>query len=167
MTPFNRALAIVLRFEGGSDVSRDPEDPGGITRWGISQRSYPDLDIPNLTYAEAAAIYELDYWRRCQCDALPPPLALMLLDSAVNQGPVTAIRLFQNALSHRPADGIMGPKTIQAAKEADPWRVVVNFVERRWDHYNGLSISRHYLRGWTKRLFQLEGECLRWAAEPA
>ena len=34
-------------------MSNDPQDPGGETNFGISKRSYPDLDIAGLTVADA------------------------------------------------------------------------------------------------------------------
>jgi lysozyme family protein len=60
MTAFDKALALVLRHEGG--LVDDPRDPGGLTNCGISQRAYPDLDIRNLKVADIALIYRTDYW---------------------------------------------------------------------------------------------------------
>ena len=54
VSTFDKALALVLHHEG--PFSSDPRDPGGPTKFGISQRAYPSLDIPNLT-AEAAALF--------------------------------------------------------------------------------------------------------------
>lgn len=64
----------------------DPDDPGGLTKWGISQRAYPALDIRNLTQQEAEAIYYRDYWRPCGAQALEWPLSLIHFDAAVNSG---------------------------------------------------------------------------------
>ena len=46
---FDLAIPIVLENEGG--YINDPNDPGGETKYGISKRSYPALDIKNLTVA--------------------------------------------------------------------------------------------------------------------
>ena len=43
MPIFEQAFAIVAGEEGG--LCRDPGDPGGLTKFGISQRAYPGLDI--------------------------------------------------------------------------------------------------------------------------
>ena len=42
----------VLESEGGSKITKDPLDPGGTTKYGISQRAYPNTDIENLTEGE-------------------------------------------------------------------------------------------------------------------
>ncbi|HHV62978.1 MAG TPA: hypothetical protein GXX51_10120 [Firmicutes bacterium] len=47
-----------MTHEGG--LPEDPRDPGGITKFGISLRSYPSLGadgIRNLTHDQAIAIY--------------------------------------------------------------------------------------------------------------
>ncbi len=43
----------VLGAQGG--LVNDPKDPGGVTKFGISQRSYPALDIRALSLDEAKA----------------------------------------------------------------------------------------------------------------
>ncbi len=57
---FNKAVRIILAHEGG--YVNHPADPGGETNMGISKRSYPDLDIKNLTVAMAKEIYFRDFW---------------------------------------------------------------------------------------------------------
>ena len=60
------AINHTLELEGG--YVNDPNDSGGQTKYGISKKAYPDLDIPNLTIAQAMEIYRKDYWDRCKCD---------------------------------------------------------------------------------------------------
>lgn len=74
----------VLSIEGGYNNS--PIDRGGPTKYGISSRAYPNLDIKNLTEAEARAIYKRDYWDKVGADNLPPELQSQAMDSAVNSG---------------------------------------------------------------------------------
>ena len=81
---FLKAMEFVFSWEGG--YVDDPADPGGRTRWGISQRAYPDLDIANLTKDQARAIYKKDYWDKVGGDTLPAPLALVAFNAAVNCG---------------------------------------------------------------------------------
>lgn len=73
----------ILEVEGG--YVNHPNDPGGETKYGISKRAYPNLDIRNLTPEAALAIYRRDYW-----DKLPPGLEpaarWFLFDCAVNHG---------------------------------------------------------------------------------
>jgi hypothetical protein len=81
---FDKAVRFVLRAEGG--LVEHPADPGGLTKYGISKRTYPTLDIANLTEAEAIDIYYRDYWTAVGCDDLRYPLDIIVFDSAVNCG---------------------------------------------------------------------------------
>lgn len=92
---FPKALSFVLKWEGGFVC--DPDDPGGATKWGISQKAHPDLDVANLTQEEAATIYKMDYWTPCGCDALPYPLDICIFDTAVNCGVLVAKRIRNEA----------------------------------------------------------------------
>lgn len=47
----------------GRELTQDPTDPGGATKFGISQRANPDVDVPNLTEEQARQIYNERYWR--------------------------------------------------------------------------------------------------------
>lgn len=55
---FARCIAFVFESEGG--LSEDPNDKGGTTKFGISQRAYPNVDIKNLTRQQAELIYRSD-----------------------------------------------------------------------------------------------------------
>lgn len=81
---FTRALQFTSKWEGG--YVNDPVDPGGETKYGISKRAYPHLDIKNLTREGANEIYYTDYWLAAGCDSLPVPLCMVAFDSAVNHG---------------------------------------------------------------------------------
>ena len=84
MSYFDSAFQIVVGLEGG--YVDDPNDPGGATKYGISQRAYPDLQISTLTLDQAKAIYLRDYWTPLALDTTPWGVSLMLFDCAVNQG---------------------------------------------------------------------------------
>ena len=73
MSDFHTAMKFILSPDVEGEYSNDPNDPGGETKWGISKRAYPDLDIRNLTKADALAIYFRDYWTACDCDNIPFP----------------------------------------------------------------------------------------------
>jgi lysozyme family protein len=116
-TAFDAAFTAVLGAEGG--YVNNPADPGGETNWGISRRSYPDLDIAHLTWDDAKAIYRRDFWDKIQGDKLPPPLAMIVFDSAVNNGPARAAKWLQRAVGVT-EDGIIGPATLAAdCEQAD------------------------------------------------
>lgn len=81
---FEKAIAFVLEHEGG--YVNDPRDPGGETKYGISKRAYPTLDIKNLTEETAKALYYKDYWIKAGCADLDFPMCLAHIDTAVNMG---------------------------------------------------------------------------------
>jgi lysozyme family protein len=84
MADFNTAVALVLKHEGG--LVDNPQDPGGLTNFGISKRAYPSLDIANLTVDDAKAIYQRDYWKPFMEQEVDQRIANCALDCAVNQG---------------------------------------------------------------------------------
>lgn len=53
MHTFPDCIAHVLAAEGG--LVNHPKDPGGVTKFGISQRAYPALNIRELTPEAAKA----------------------------------------------------------------------------------------------------------------
>ena len=146
---FETALAAVLGWEGG--YVNDPRDAGGETNFGISARAYPGLNIKSLTRDQAAALYRRDYWDACRCDALPSPLALLVFDAAVNQGPGAAVRMMQEAAGV-PEDGRIGPRTLAAAQAP---AVVGAFAVARARRYAGARDFPAFGRGWLNRLFDM------------
>ena len=150
MSDFHRAVQIVLEHEGGYSDNRD--DPGGETNFGISKRSYPHLDIKNLTKKDAVDIYRRDFWDACRCDDINWPLNLYLLDCAVNQGVGAAITILQRTLGVR-LDGVIGPATLAAANAARA-SIGSDFMAERALAYSRLSLFGVFGRGWMRRLFK-------------
>jgi len=89
---FKRAVEFTLGWEG-EKYTEDPNDPGGATKYGISQRSYKHINIKNLTRENAITIYKTDYWDRCDCDNFSYPLDMIIFDTAVNLGCAEALKL--------------------------------------------------------------------------
>lgn len=89
---FQAAVDFVIdQIEGGDALV--PNDNGrGATRYGINATANPDLDIANLSRAGAVSRYKRDYWDAIGADQLPPALALVAFDAAVNHGPGDARR---------------------------------------------------------------------------
>ena len=146
---FTTAINRVLGNEGG--YANNPADPGGETQWGISRRSYPNLDIQGLTREMAVALYRRDFWDRANLDALPLGLASQLLDFAVNSGTATATRALQRAVGVAD-DGVVGPHT-QAAIAAMPAHdLVMRFLAERLLFMTGLKAWGDFGRGWARRI---------------
>ena len=154
-TGFDRAVALVPRHEGG--YVKDPRDSGGETHYGISKRAYPHLDIQALTPAEASVLYRRDYWERCHCDDLPPDVALLVFDAAVNQGTSQAIRFLQEAACVR-VDWVIGPVTLEGARQGG---VAHRLAVLRALRYTRLPSFNIYGNGWLNRLFDVYGEAIK------
>lgn len=163
MSVFENAFHTVIGVEGG--YTANPLDPGnwtggkcrvGIcngTNFGISAAAYPTLDIANLALAEAQEIYRRDYWNKTACDQLPPALAVLVFDAAVNSGPDRAVKWLQIALNVT-ADGVVGPITSAAAKQAAGKGAVVlaEYQAQRLLFLTGLPTWRIFGLGWTRRV---------------
>lgn len=139
----------VLSHEGGYVF--DKRDPGGETKWGISKRSYPALNIKALTRDQAVAIYRRDFWDAHQCDKLPPAIAFQVFDAAVNHGGGNAVRWLQVAAGVA-ADGALGPVTLAAVRRADQNDLLYRFNAARLEFYASLSTFATFGRGWTRRV---------------
>ena len=151
---FDQAVGFVLKDQIEGGYVNDPRDPGGETNFGISKRSYPHVNIRDLTREDAVAIYKRDYWDACKCEELPPEIAVAVFDCAVNQGAGIAIRLLQKALRVT-SDGIIGPKTMAAARKADAMELVLDFLSWRLRRYANTANAITYMRGWSKRVLYL------------
>lgn len=78
---FNKAFELTIGLEG--KPTNDPNDPGGFTIWGLSQRYNPEVN-QNTTLEQAKEIYFVKYWRPAGCDEAPYPMDICLFDSQVN-----------------------------------------------------------------------------------
>ena len=163
---FDAAIALLLSpdLEGG--YVNDPLDPGRETHWGISKRSYPELNIRDLKREEAIVIYRRDFWAPLCCQDLPPAVAIVLFDSAVNQGQRPAIEMLQAALEVE-VDGLMGPMTVTSARGLSKDSLALSlalFMARRGIRYSRHSMFPRYGLGWFKRMFLFHGTALAFMA---
>ena len=161
MTVFDDSFAFTVGVEGG--LTDDPSDPGGLTNWGISQRSYPNLDIASLTIADAKAIYRRDFWNNFRGDDLPPQLAFLTFDAAVNNGLGRGAVWLQRAIG-TVEDGQVGPATIAAARASvghDPFAAAIEIVAQRTFFMGGLGLWPHDGLGWSRRLASLPYEAVK------
>lgn len=82
----DRAINSVLRNEDATLSGQVTNDTGGVTKYGISSKAFPGLDVANLSLADAKAIYKTEYWDPIGGDSLPAALQATALDAAINQG---------------------------------------------------------------------------------
>lgn len=146
---FTQAVGIILKLEGGDKVIIDS---GGLTKYGISQRAYPDLDIEALTEKDAIDIYRRDYWNAVKGDDLEWPLNLLVFDAAVNQGVHAAVQMLQRAAGGLSIDGRFGPATLARVKGANQKELAALFIAERALRYADTRHFSIYGRGWMARL---------------
>lgn len=140
-------LKRILGHEGGYW-----DDPvGGPTKWGISKRSYPDLDIENLTVEDAARIYRYDYIRPLNIDMFEDGVAYQLLDFAVNSGQNNAVKCLQKELQVE-VDGIIGRKTMEAILERKESDLVQLIIASRISFMTNLKNWPENSKGWMNRM---------------
>lgn len=160
---------IIIR-EGGDRETNDPLDPGGRTKYGISEKANPDLwkDGPP-TYAQARQRYIERY-------VLPfngikdHALLVQLVDWAVTSGPNTVVKILQQVVGAK-VDGAIGPKTVEKVENFPggmlwgftvPGPLLLNLAisEARAIHYASITKARptslKFILGWLKRTFSLK-----------
>lgn len=150
MKVFNKYISHLLEFEGG--LVDDKLDKGGLTKYGISQRAYPHLDIRNLTRQQAKAIYYKDYWYKASCPDLPDYLKFIHFDTAVNSGVKTANKILQKCIGTVEIDGIIGRKTLAVVCNV----TTAQYIAERAVFYSKI-VKRNpsqirFIVGWMNRL---------------
>ena len=167
---FTQASEFTLNEEGG--FVDDPDDPGGMTKYGISKRAFPKEDIENLTLDRATNIYRETYWEKPNMDQIPyDTLAVKAFDAGVNMGTRASGKLLQRALNDIQAspdgearqmvtvDGRIGPSTLAAIARADEQELTDAFVKRMKKRYGDIvednPKSMKFLKGWIKRAERL------------
>lgn len=148
---FDDAFSRLIGHEGG--YVHDPNDPGGETKWGISKRSYPLVDIAALTREDAKTIYRRDFWDRIHADRLPEGAAFQVFDFAVNSGISTAVRCLQRAIGVAD-DGHWGPVSQAAANAMTESDLIMRLNGERLDFMTRLSNWTHAGKGWARRIAQ-------------
>lgn len=155
---FETAVNRVLENEGG--YVWNISDPGGETKWGISKRQYPNLNIKELTKEDAKKIYKQDFWDRIDGDELPEDVAFQVFDAAVNHGIGNAIRMLQRAIGVVD-DGHFGPLSHAGVRRLAHVDLVLLFNAERLNFYTKLSTWPSFGKGWVNRV----ADNLRYAAE--
>ena len=137
---FDLIIAKILQHEGG--YVNDPDDTGGGTKYGITKARYPNLDIKNLTKAEAIEIHRRDFYVPLLIATFTNMnLAMHYMDMAVNAGKKNATDLLIRA---------------KAITASDPKKNIVKvYKELRIDYYKKVAELRNnkkYLKGWLNRV---------------
>jgi len=159
---FDFAFEDLMKLEG--EYVNDPDDPGQETNWGISKKSYPDLDIATITKGYAKEIYRRDFWDSIWLDKVVNDfIAAELFEQGVHMGPAVAIENAQRACNYLGeklrVDGVMGVKTLhavnlQSGKGQEALLKVLNAIQ--FNRYLKLVTDnpklKKYSRGWLRRI---------------
>ena len=163
---FKDCLKATLRYEGG--VSDHPDDPGGLTNKGVTQRVYSayragknltDRSVRELTETELQDIYRKQYWAQVGGDDLPAGLDLIMFDYAVNSGAGKAVKDLQREVG-AVVDGIAGVATQAALAGRDTGVLVNALCDRRLAFMRSLKGWRTFGKGWASRVAAVRGAAL-------
>ncbi|KAB0593770.1 glycoside hydrolase family 108 protein [Cupriavidus gilardii] len=150
---FDQAFDLLMGHEGG--YSDHPSDPGGETMWGVTARvarlhGYygPMRQLPRET---AKAIAKAAYWNAVRADELPAAVRFDTFDTAYNSGVKQAVKLLQRAAASQD-DGVLGPKTLAAARAMPAAKLVLRFNAERLQFLTGLPTWASFGKGWARRV---------------
>ena len=167
---FDEAFRRLIGHEGG--YSNDKRDPGNWTggavgkgalngtKFGIAANTYPNLDIKNLTLAQAKEIYKKDWWDKLGGHGLHSAITFQLWDFSINAGKKRAIIELQQVAGVT-ADGVIGPKTIEAVNALDLNDVLLSLTAERLKFYTSLKTWPTWGKGWVNRV----ADNLKYAAQ--
>lgn len=122
---FARSLPKFLVHEGG--YSNHPEDPGGATMKGVTQRVFtefltangqPSRDVRTITDAELQAIYRKRYWDIAKLDKLAPGVSYVFFDGNMNSGVSQCVKWLQRALA---AMGLFRDRSMASLGRGRSW----------------------------------------------
>ena len=153
---FDQAFTHVLRSEGG--FVDHPNDPGGATNWGITERVARENgyagSMRDLPQDAAKEIYRRMYWDAVTADSLPSQIRYAMFDAAVNSGVGQAARWLQRAVGVAD-DGRIGPVTLRAVGQVSPDKLLRSMLAQRLLFMTNLTGWNSFGRGWARRIASL------------
>ena len=164
---FETAVKKTMEMEGG--FVDHPADPGGATKFGISQR-FLDLvglkdDVKELTGARAIEIYKEYFWDMYNCGRIAHrSVAEEVFDFTVLAGPRASGLALQRALHSASfvvgdpslrveEDGIMGALTAKASNLA-PELILLAALKSEQAGYARDLDNPIFERGWVRRAYE-------------
>jgi len=180
---FEACLEVVLKFEGG--LSDHPLDRGGKTNFGITQAVYntyrkaigkPLQDVAKITMAEVREIYYRYYWTPSKAEKMPPPLDLVVFDTAVNCGVATSARLLRRAMARLGLVSDWRDDVVRESVIATLWRLAKEpnklkglcyaYLTERFNYYKAIvernPSQKVFFRGWHNRIKKLKAIVNEW-----
>jgi len=161
MSTFEKAFEKIIGLEGG--YVNDSSDLGGETKFGISKRTYPHLDIASITLEDAKAIYLRDWWMAYNYDRLQcEEVAIKTFDHSINMGAKNGHKLLQRACracgQYTKDDGLIGPHTIMAANSCNSKQLISAMKSEAAGLYRLFIYARKenqkFEKGWLRRAYE-------------
>lgn len=173
MAEFNKAIPIIMAHEGG--FVDDPDDPGGVTNYGLTKRWLIDhhIDLGQgpgiittknlriLSVETAQQLYYNHIWKPFGLSfILDQVVATKIFDMIVNMGERQAFHLVRNALiDYRgwelPRYGHLDDKLLEAVNTVQPYRLMPAIIKECVRFYQVLVHVKprlgKFLPGWLRR----------------
>tara|TARA_R110000868_G_scaffold66646_6_gene198419 strand:+ start:278 stop:787 length:510 start_codon:yes stop_codon:yes gene_type:complete len=160
---WEQCFALVLKHEGG--FVNHPKDPGGMTNLGVTRTNWElfldhdvtEADMRALTPEMVKPFYKKNYWDRIRGDELPSGVDYAAYDLAVNSGTGRAAKYLQQ-IAGVTADGVIGPRSMEAIKKCDAEDVVDEICNMRMTFLKGLGTFETFGKGWSSRVAEVKAK---------
>lgn len=160
---WDNCFAMVLKHEG--NFVNHPKDPGGMTNLGVTRtnwelylgRKVTEDEMRALTPDVVKPFYKKNYWDKIKGDDLPSGVDYAAYDLAVNSGTGRAAKYLQQ-IAGVTADGVIGPKSLEAIKSCDPEETVDAICDMRMDFLKGLNTFETFGKGWSIRVSDVKAK---------
>jgi lysozyme family protein len=165
---WEKAFQAVLKHEGG--FVNHPRDPGGMTNLGVTKKVWEDFvgrevderEMRALTPDVVKPLYKKNYWDKIKGDQLPSGVDYAAYDLAVNSGTGRAAKYLQQIAGVH-ADGVIGPKSMEAILACDPVETVDAICDMRLDFLQRLPTWNTFGKGWGRRVEEVKAIGLQMA----
>jgi lysozyme family protein len=160
---WDNAFAMVLKHEGG--YVNHPKDPGGMTNLGVTKRAWEEYvghevdetTMRGLTPEVVKPFYKSRYWDRVKGDELPSGVDYAAYDLAVNSGVGRAAKYLQQ-IAGVPADGVIGPKSLEAINACPAGEMVDTLCDMRLEFLQKLPTWDTFGKGWGRRVEEVKAK---------
>src|SRR6266849_8191705 len=155
MADFNQAVQKTLIHEGGFENTS--HDPGGATKYGITQADMPGVNITEITPEQAVGYYKEHYWKPLFSQIIDQSVAEKLFDMGVLFGVSTAVKLLQLTMQNEIAivsDGQFGEGTLAAVNQETDLlpRYRTMLIQHCVNIVNNRPESGVFINGWISRI---------------
>jgi len=164
VSKFNDFISGVIQREGGAQIVNDPDDPGGVTKFGLSAKGtgMDAEEIKSLDIHQAIDIYRDQYYKPSKCDKLPERLQEAYFDTVVNTGIRRSTKILQAACNNKNSkgnqitvDGRIGPNTLKAMQNLETERFRAFRIKYYVDLVNRKPFLMKFYYGWFRRALEV------------